>query len=185
MRPQKVEDLQVLKGFISVFRAKGYEGASLNELAAASGLKKASLYHRFPGGKKEMALAVLNYIEEWIEKNIYGVLVDSTKLEKERIEMVVKNINDLYSGGVESCMFRSLSLDLGIALFDKEIKRGTELWIKGFLIFGMEIGMPKYSAAELASQSYIDIQGSLVLSKSIGTTVPFLKALKKIEKAYS
>lgn len=37
-----------------VFRERGYEGATLTQLAAATGLGKASLYHHFPGGKSEM-----------------------------------------------------------------------------------------------------------------------------------
>ena len=42
----------------TVFQARGYEGATLTHLAAATGLSKASLYHHFPGGKAEI-VAVL------------------------------------------------------------------------------------------------------------------------------
>jgi len=63
MRPQKVIDSDILKGLTKVFRSKGYEGANLSELAQATNLKKASLYHRFPGGKQEMAVTVLTHIE--------------------------------------------------------------------------------------------------------------------------
>ncbi len=42
-----------------VFRERGYEGATLTQLAAATGLGKASLYHHFPGGKAEMAEALV------------------------------------------------------------------------------------------------------------------------------
>jgi len=56
MRPKKVLDETILKGLAEVFRSKGYEGASLKDLSEATGLKKASLYHRFPNGKSEMAL---------------------------------------------------------------------------------------------------------------------------------
>ena len=55
MRPQKTLDEDVLAGLTEVFQSKGYEAASLQDLARATGLKKASLYHRFPGGKKQMA----------------------------------------------------------------------------------------------------------------------------------
>ena len=70
MRPQKVEDQALLLGLMAVLSAKGYDGASLNELAESSGLQKASLYHRFPAGKKEITSAVLNYVNEWVKKNI-------------------------------------------------------------------------------------------------------------------
>ncbi len=42
-----------------VFRERGYEGATLTQLAAATGLGKASLYHHFPRGKAEMAEVLL------------------------------------------------------------------------------------------------------------------------------
>jgi len=43
----------------AVFRERGYEGATLAQLAQATGLSKASLYHHFPGGKAEMAAVFL------------------------------------------------------------------------------------------------------------------------------
>ena len=48
MRPQKVQDTEMLQGLMAVLRSRGYDGASLKELSDSTGLKKASLYHRFP-----------------------------------------------------------------------------------------------------------------------------------------
>ena len=52
-----------------VFREHGYEGASLSLISKATGLGKGSLYHFFPGGKEEMADAVLSEIDGWFEKS--------------------------------------------------------------------------------------------------------------------
>lgn len=49
----------LLEQLVVVFRERGYEGATLVQLAAATGLGKASLYHHFPGGKAEMAAVLL------------------------------------------------------------------------------------------------------------------------------
>lgn len=40
MRPQKILDADMISGLTKVFRDKGYEGASLNDLAEVTGLKK-------------------------------------------------------------------------------------------------------------------------------------------------
>jgi TetR/AcrR family transcriptional regulator, lmrAB and yxaGH operons repressor len=48
------------------FREHGFEGASLAHLCEATGLGKGSLYHFFPGGKDEMAAAVLADVDAWI-----------------------------------------------------------------------------------------------------------------------
>lgn len=45
---------ELLNALLQVFSAKGFEGASLAELASASSRSKASLYHHFPGGKQQM-----------------------------------------------------------------------------------------------------------------------------------
>lgn len=49
----------LLRQISQVFRERGYEGATLTQLAAATGLGKASLYHHFPGGKSEMVDALV------------------------------------------------------------------------------------------------------------------------------
>jgi len=54
-RRATIEDDDLICKLTDVFRNVGYDGASLAVLADATGLKKASLYHRFPGGKEQMA----------------------------------------------------------------------------------------------------------------------------------
>lgn len=185
MRPQKVEDLDVLNGLMSVFRAKGYDGASMNELATATGLKKASLYHRFPGGKKDMTTAVFTHLESWINNHVYLVLLDDTKSVNERLDIAIAGIREIYKDGIEVCMYRSLSLDSGIELFGDKIQQGINLFIKGFELFGLEKGMSSKEAIDNANQTFIEIQGSLVLSKSMSLKDPFLLTMDKIKNRYS
>ena len=51
------EDL--LPQVAEVFRESGYDGTSISRITEKTGLGKGSLYHFFPGGKAEMAAAVL------------------------------------------------------------------------------------------------------------------------------
>jgi AcrR family transcriptional regulator len=66
----------VLRALGEVFRAHGYEGASLTLITEATGLGKGSLYHLFPGGKEQMAAEVLADIDGWFELNIYAPLLE-------------------------------------------------------------------------------------------------------------
>ncbi len=184
MRPQKVSDIETLQGLLSVFRSKGYDGASLNELSQAAGLKKASLYHRFPGGKKDMTLAVLAFMESTLKEHVYEVLTDTKQPGQVRMTKTIENIDGLYKGGEEICMYRSLSLDTGINIFGKEIQQGIQLLLDGFIYFGKEMGMTEEMSISNAEQTFIDIQGSLVLAKSMGTTRPFKNILVQIKERY-
>ena len=76
MRPQKINDSELLNKLFATIRQKGYDGTSLNELADLTGLKKASLYHRFPGGKKDMVKSVLDYADKGADTYVVKVLCD-------------------------------------------------------------------------------------------------------------
>ena len=45
-------------------------------ITAGTGLGKGSLYHLFPGGKAEMAAAVLAEIDAWFEAAVFAPLRD-------------------------------------------------------------------------------------------------------------
>lgn len=184
MRPQKVDELALLKGLMSVLKAKGYTGASLNELAAASGLQKASLYHRFPGGKKEIAAAVLEYVGEWIHENIFTLLSDESIDPSGRLDRAIQNIDRLYDQGRDMCIFRSLTMDTGSTLFGDQIRESMTAWIEGFKNLGIAFGFDEALAESMAYEVLVQVQGSLVVSKGMATTVPFQKALATIRNMY-
>lgn len=174
----------MLNGLSKVFKSKGYEAASLTELAQITGLKKASLYHRFPKGKQEMAAAVFLDIEKWVAKNIFDVLNDDEGLPEVRLKKALSNIEELYDGGNEPCIFRAFSMQSGLALFEKIINDGMTSWINAFTTIGIALQQSPDTARELALEVIIEIQGSLIVTKCINDTIIFKKALNKIEKKY-
>lgn len=185
MRPQKVLDQDVLTALTKVFRAKGFEGASLKEIAEETGLKKASLYHRFPDGKKQMAEAVLDHIGEWVDKNILKVLTDKNLNPTERLNQGIENIRILYNGGSESCILRTLSMEVGIKMFGEQIKTGMELWITHFEDLGIAYGQSATEAKRNAVQNLIDIQGSLIVSEGLNDLNIFESTLNIMANRYN
>lgn len=184
MRPQKVEDQELLKGMMTVLSAKGYDGASLNELAESSGLQKASLYHRFPEGKKEITSAVLNYVNDWINVNIYLLLSNHSLRVADRLSIVVKNINSLYNNGDAICILRALAMETGVPVFDEQIKNSFLLWIKGFACLGVDLGMTEKVAREKAIHVLVLIQGSLIVARGIGSVAIYKTTIKEVEAIY-
>lgn len=47
---------------LNALRRKGYHGVGLNELLAEAGAPKGVLYHHFPGGKSELAIASIQTV---------------------------------------------------------------------------------------------------------------------------
>ncbi|PWL39315.1 TetR/AcrR family transcriptional regulator [Flagellimonas aquimarina] len=185
LRPKKIEDKKLILNLMSVLRKKGYEGSSLNQLAQAANLNKASLYHRFPGGKKEITDAVLDFADEWVKVHIYKLLSDSSIPPIERLQEALKLISeDLYDHGHEMCLLRALSMDAGQGLFGSKIKGSMTTWIKAFTLLGIDFGFTKEEANDKAVQVLVHIQGGLVVSESIGSVEPFKAVLVAIEKLY-
>ena len=185
MRPQKILDTDMISGLTKVFREKGYEGASLNDLAEVTGLKKASLYHRFPNGKQEMAESVLNNIDQWVDENIFISLLDENKPTKLRLQDALKNIKTLYDNGNETCVLRAFSMHGGLSLFEQQIKSGMDKWISAFNALGISLKLTSTQAQQYAIQTLIELQGSLIVTKGLADTNIFENTLKNIEKRYS
>ncbi len=184
MRPQKIDDHALLGKLMEVFRSKGYEGSSLNELATSAGLKKASLYHRFPGGKEEIATAVLTYTQEWGDTYISSILYDTTLAPKTRLSRVIKNIDTLYGGGEKICLLRALSMDTELPVLEDMIASSMQDWINGFTFLGKEFGYSAKEASQKATQVLIHIQGALIISKGLKSTHIFKDILITIKKMY-
>lgn len=185
MRPQKIQDEELLKALSHVFRTKGYEGASLKELSEATGLQKASLYHRFPEGKQEMAESVLEYLDKWVVSHIFKALDEEGVSPEERLANGLSQISSFYDGGRDSCIFRALSMQTGLDLFQQVLAKGMEDWLAAFKRFGLSVGQSNQVADENAIQTLIDIQGSLILSKGLQDPTIFEDTLKKIAKRYT
>lgn len=52
---------RLLEAATTVFAARGIDGASLADVAAAAGLTKGAIYSNFPGGKDELVLALMDH----------------------------------------------------------------------------------------------------------------------------
>ena len=184
MRPQKVLDEEMLIGLTKTFRSKGYEGASLQELAEATGLKKASLYHRFPKGKQEMAAAVLAYLGKWVEEHIFHALFDESNHPGARLKNGLEQVRILYDQGNEACIFRALSMEAGLALFEVQVNTGMKQWIDAFHKIGLALGLSPLEAKKKALQTLVEIQGSLIVAKGLDDLDIFENTLRSIESSY-
>ncbi len=169
---------------MSVLSSRGYDGASLNELADSSGLKKASLYHRFPGGKKDIAIAVLNFVNVWIDKNIVKRLKDKKLTPSVRLNQTLSSLDELYQGGRLTCILRALSMDRGQDLFGNELLSAANDWVDAFTILGIDVGMNEGDARKTAIDVLTKVQGSLVVCKLLDDMSVFQSALNDIKILY-
>ncbi|MEQ8860641.1 MAG: TetR/AcrR family transcriptional regulator [Pseudomonadales bacterium] len=107
--PESSQRTDLIQRLGQVFRDRGYEGATLTQLAAASGLSKASLYHHFPGGKAEMADVLVRDAVAQAERLAFARLRGPEPAEQ-RLQRFVEGFADYLerSGGL--CLLGVLAL---------------------------------------------------------------------------
>lgn len=180
-RPALIADDELLARLGRVFRDVGYEGASLSILSEATGLKRPSLYHRFPGGKAQMAAEVIDAAEAWLDANALAVL-RSDAPPHERIAVMVERLAEFYEDGERACLLNMLSAPLGTTgAFASRVRRTFEAWIDALAGAVAAAGVPGDDSRERATRAVALIQGSLVVSRGLGSTAPFRSALAALE----
>jgi TetR/AcrR family transcriptional repressor of lmrAB and yxaGH operons len=173
----KVQPDAIIDRLTEVFRTVGYEGATLRKLSEATGLRRASLYHRFPGGKQEMAEAVLARASAWFDTHVLSPLMGSGTPQA-RLEKMAQKLEAFYARGEASCLLDALSFGEGNAIFHDHIRDVFERWIEAFATLVVEsTGCSAAEARQRAEEAVIGIQGALVLARGTGDTQPFQRVL--------
>ena len=168
----KVEADVVLQKLFDLFREQGYSGASLSQLAEAAGLKKASLYHRFPQGKEQMASAVLDYTNAWVEAHIRGFLRRPGD-PVARLADALAGIRLLYDDGRKPCILRALSLGAGTEALQPQVAGIFTQLVAGFAQLAHEFGHPPAHAQQLAEALLISMEGGLLVAGTLQNPVLF------------
>lgn len=179
-RPALIKNDALLERLSAAFRGVGYDGASLALLSEAAGLKKASLYHRFPGGKAQMGLEVLQDAGRWLAQHVLEPL-GGAGTPRQRVAAMAHELDCFYQGGKQACLLNLLSAPIGEeSPFKAAIRQMFEAFIDALAAVAAETGCPAALARDRAERCVALIQGGLVLARGLGSTEPFRKALQAL-----
>jgi AcrR family transcriptional regulator len=162
-----------------VFREFGYEGASLALLGARTGLGKGSLYHAFPGGKAEMADAVLAAIEDWFESRIYAPLREDAD-PRAAISRMLAETDSYFRSGGRACLVGAFALTEGRDRFATRIAGYFTAWRGALARALLRVGHGPEAATDLAEEAVAAIQGGLVLARALDEPAAFGRMLGRL-----
>jgi TetR/AcrR family transcriptional repressor of lmrAB and yxaGH operons len=175
------ERADALPALAEVFREHGYEGASLSLISAATGLGKGSLYHFFPGGKEEMARAVLAEIGGWFEQQVFAPLIDAPRPEA-GIEAMFEAVAGYFRSGRRVCLVGAFALGDVRDRFAGEIAQYFARWVEALSQALQRAGRDPGGAAALAEEVVADIQGAIVLARALDDPGAFARALARLRR---
>jgi AcrR family transcriptional regulator len=179
MAHRTISDEEFLDRALELFRIYGYEGVSLSRLSAATGLEKASLYYRYPGGKEEIVMAAMGRVLQGFEQNVFAPLRGEGTPRK-RLGIVMERLRDFYCNGTKPCVMDMLAIAGGGDDLVAALRATLQAWIKAFADLAKESGLSASAARMRAEEAIMRIEGSLVLARVLGDTAPFQKAIKAL-----
>jgi TetR/AcrR family transcriptional regulator, lmrAB and yxaGH operons repressor len=179
MAHRTISDQDFLDIALDLFRTYGFEGVSIKRLADAAGLEKASLYHRYPGGKDEIVMAVATEAAGWFQKNVFDPLAGPGPA-KRRILQVSENLRSFYANGTKACICDVLSIPGASEELRAALRVTTEAWITAFAGICRESGLSPSAARSRAEEAILRIEGALVLSRVLGDNASFERVLKQL-----
>lgn len=176
------ERADILPTLGELFREHGYEGASLTLISQRTGLGKGSLYHFFPGGKQEMAAAVLAEIDGWFETNIFAPLRDSPE-PKTAIADMLTATDTYFRSGRRLCLIGIFALGDVRDRFSEAVRGYFACWVDALAACLMRAGRDAAQARSLAEDAVVSIQGALILARALNEPDAFTRALTRLNTA--
>jgi TetR/AcrR family transcriptional regulator, lmrAB and yxaGH operons repressor len=172
---------EVIPHLAEVFREHGFEGASLALISARTGLGKGSLYHFFPGGKEEMAAAVLDHISHWFEHHLFEPLRAQAD-PAAAIHAMFQTVDDYFRSGRRTCLVGTFALGDARDRFAAKIGAYFTAWQNALAEALERAGKDAPLADELAEDVIAGIQGALVMARAFDDPALFGRALQRLER---
>jgi TetR/AcrR family transcriptional regulator, cholesterol catabolism regulator len=86
--PQGERAEQVYAAALRLFREKGYHATSMQDIAAAVGLYKGSLYH-YIGGKQDLLVQVFDRAMSTLIADVEGIAADTSLRPSDQVRLIV------------------------------------------------------------------------------------------------
>jgi AcrR family transcriptional regulator len=169
MPTQKIDKQAFLMRCWEVFHTQGYHNTSMQDLAAATGLQKAGLYHHYPT-KEALMQSVMAFALEQFHAYVLSVAHDESLPVEQRLEKLLRRNKRIVTAYRRGCFFANIGLETGRdEQFNTLIQQAMQDWIDtvaGLLAHGM----PPDQARREAGRLMMEFEGSVLFYKIYNNT---------------
>ncbi|MEM8691972.1 MAG: TetR/AcrR family transcriptional regulator [Pseudomonadota bacterium] len=166
-KPRPTKD-RLIRAAANLFRTRGYHGVGLNDLLAEAQAPKGSLYHHFPNGKSDLALAAADWASDAMLRLIAESFADATTFKDGATTLCYKlaKLFDL-TGSWEGCPI-SATLFEGPdnTAFREHADHLYSGWINEVHDHAQRMNMSPDGAQRAAEHLFVLIQGGWLLARA-------------------
>lgn len=177
---------RILAATAELLRRRGYNGAGLKEIVAASEAPLGSLYHFFPGGKQELGAEAIRESGK-VYLSLIAAFFDGA-------DDLARATKDFFDGAAEvlrqtdyedACPIATVALE--VAGTSELLRVATadvfESWLDDLERRLVAAGVARAKARELAVRAFVAIEGAFILCRATKTTEALEVAGREIADA--
>ena len=168
---------KLVRATLDLLRRGGLSGAGINQVVAASGAPKGSVYHHFPGGKRELVSDAIGEAQRAVAENFGRVFREPAPMA-EKVRTLFRQAaaalaaNEFATG----CPVAAVTLDL-----DRDsapLRRTCELVFDTWadvIAQGLD-DVPAAERSTIAQLILATLEGGLVLARAKGSGAPLIES---------
>lgn len=166
MAKPKLDRKTILRNSLSVFKEKGYNATSMNDLAKANGLLKGSIYH-YISSKEELMVEVLQALKDHYSNKVFSKIFDSDMTVEARLDELVSRAEEIYTFEEGGDFFVNIGIETlnTNPRFTEIIRSFFDEWFKAMAHLYTEKGLDEDSAILKAETTVAEIEGAVMLMR--------------------
>lgn len=170
----------IVEQLVDLFFVHGYNATTLSLISAHTGLGRASLYHHFPGGKEEMARAVLQRADAWGEQFVCQVFEDERRDAEARLREALDNMDKVHHSPEQLPPSTALVVGEGAERYRAHIQGYYSSVIGMIMDLLVQLGIPAAIARRRAWEYQILWEGALACSRVMNDMSIFRQIMKNM-----
>jgi AcrR family transcriptional regulator len=163
----------MIRSAAALFGTRGLSGTSFSDVLADSGAPRGSIYHHFPGGKKQLAGDAIGWTSDQILAHLRACPADTPAgVLAWFIDLWRQSV--LASGGSSGCPVAGIAIDTGATADGLIDAAGAAFSSWTTLLAGQlrAAGVPAQRAGPIATAALAAMEGALILCRAERSSQP-------------
>jgi TetR/AcrR family transcriptional repressor of lmrAB and yxaGH operons len=174
----KLARAEIIARLIDAFRSHGFDGTSIAQISADTGLGRASLYHHFPDGKEQMLLTAVHHEHKRLEGSIIDLLRGDDP-PRERLAAWAGALAAEHGDGRVS-LLAALTCSGALPSAREVLQRGVTAQRTALVAVLVEDGIPPAIAEGRARAAGERLQGALLMAQLDGEAGSLLSFIGRL-----
>ena len=174
---------KIIEKLIPIVCNKGYSEMSISCISEATGLKKSSIYHFFANGKSQIALEIIQFVQNLLSES-FTEIMNSGDLPFRTLHKALDVLSEFYGAGKRNCLIDVMT----IGNTDHKMQEASGGLAYKLIDIFKTILISADLDAKNAEKKSIEIvtllQGSLVLSRATHNNQFFVNCIRSLKREY-